>query len=49
MKKARGRLKVLDEVVFLKEGQVYLHRNADDLRTEKGMSIDSYFREVFKC
>ena len=41
--------KVLDEVVFLKEGQVYLHRNADDLRTEKGMSIDSYFREVFKC
>lgn len=41
--------KVLDEVIFLKEGRVFLHRNADDLRTEQQMSIDGYFREVFKC
>ena len=41
--------KVLDEVIFLKEGSVFLHRNADDLRTEQQMSIDGYFREVFKC
>jgi len=40
---------VLDEVVFLKEGKVFLHRNADELREETGKSIDEYFREVFAC
>ena len=40
---------VLDEVVFLKEGRVVLHRNADELREETGKSIDGLFREVFRC
>ena len=40
---------VLDEVVFLKEGRVVLHRNADELREETGKNIDGLFREVFKC
>ena len=40
---------VLDEVVFLKEGRVVLHRNADELRMETGKNIDGLFREVFKC
>jgi ABC-2 type transport system ATP-binding protein len=40
---------ILDDVTFLKEGRVMLQGAADDLRTEKGMSIDSLFREVFKC
>ena len=40
---------VLDEVIFLKEGQVVLHENADDLRTRVNMSVDEYFREVFRC
>lgn len=40
---------VLDEVVFLKEGRVVLHRNADELREENGKNIDKLFREVFKC
>ena len=40
---------VLDEVVFLKEGRVVLHRNADELREEEGKSIDGLFREVFRC
>lgn len=39
---------VLDEVVFLKEGQVILHRNADDLRFETGRSIDECFRDMFR-
>ena len=39
---------VLDEVVFLKEGQVVLHRNADDLREESGRSIDDCFRDMFR-
>ena len=40
---------ILDEVVFLKDGQVFLHENADDLRARTGKSIDDYFREVFAC
>ena len=40
---------VLDEVVFLKEGQVVLHAGADELREKTGKSVDGYFREVFKC
>jgi ABC-2 type transport system ATP-binding protein len=40
---------VLDEVVFLKDGNVMLHSLVDDLRSKEGKSIDSIFREVFKC
>ena len=40
---------VLDEVVFLKQGKVLLHENADTLREEKGKSVDAIFREVFAC
>ncbi len=39
----------IDEVVFLKNGQIVLHENTDDLRTRVNMSVDEYFREVFKC
>jgi len=41
--------KVLDEVVFIKNGEIVLNRNVDELREECGKSIDSLFREVFKC
>ena len=40
---------VLDDVVFIKDGRVVLHRAADEIREEKGESIDKLFREVFKC
>ncbi|MEG0392947.1 MAG: ABC transporter ATP-binding protein [Anaerovoracaceae bacterium] len=40
---------VLDEVVFIKNGRVILHKEADVLREEKGKNIDGLFREVFKC
>lgn len=40
---------VLDEVVFLKDGRVVLHGDADTIREQKGMNIDGLFREVFKC
>ncbi|WP_302826640.1 ABC transporter ATP-binding protein [Anaerofustis stercorihominis] len=33
--------KVLDEVIFLKNGQVVLNGDADEIREEKGMSIDN--------
>ena len=40
---------VLDDVIFIKEGRIVLHKPADDIRAEKGESIDGLFREVFKC
>ncbi|MCH3971640.1 MAG: ABC transporter ATP-binding protein [Oscillospiraceae bacterium] len=41
--------KILDEVIFLREGSVLLHTPADELREHEGKSVDACFREVFKC
>ncbi len=41
--------KVLDEIIFIKEGQVLLTKTVDEIREENGKSVDSLFREVFKC
>lgn len=38
---------VFDEVIFLKEGVVILQGNAEELREEKGMQIDSLYKEIF--
>lgn len=40
---------ILDHVVFLKEGQVILNASVDEIRTQHGKSVDTLFREVFKC
>ncbi len=40
---------ILDDVVFIKEGEIVCHQNADVLRNERGQSIDEIFREVFRC
>ena len=40
---------VLDDVIFLKEGKVVLHKKAEDIREETGESVDQLFREVFRC
>ena len=40
---------ILDEVIFLQNGTVTLHENADALRERTGKSIDGYFREVYRC
>lgn len=40
---------ILDDVIFLKEGSIYLHSTVDDLRMKEQKSIDTLFREVFKC
>ncbi len=41
--------KILDEVIFIREGSVLLHENADSLREREGKSVDAVFREVFRC
>lgn len=40
---------ILDYVVFINQGQVVLTSTVDDIRDEKGQSVDALFREVFKC
>jgi ABC-2 type transport system ATP-binding protein len=39
--------KLLDEVVFLKEGEIILSGNTEDLRVEKKRSIEGIYKEVF--
>ena len=39
--------KVLDEVIFLKEGRLVRQELVDDLREKEGKSVDSLFREIF--
>jgi len=41
--------KVLDDIIFIKEGQIVLQKTVDEIREETGKSVDSLFREVFKC
>jgi len=41
--------KILDDIVFLKDGQVILTKTVDEVRDEYGKSIDALFREVFRC
>ena len=41
--------RVLDEVIFIKDGFVTLHASVDDIRSKEGKSIDTLFREVFRC
>ena len=40
---------VLDEVIFIREGRIVMSGAADEIREEKGESIDELFREVFRC
>ena len=41
--------KVLDEAIFINNGQIVLHDTVDNIREKEGKSVDGYFREVFKC
>ena len=39
--------KILDEVVFIDQGKIVLHEDADDLRNREKSSIDEIFRRKF--
>ena len=39
---------VLDEVIFIQNGQITLQKAVDEIRAENGKSVDELFREVFK-
>lgn len=39
---------VLDEVIFINNGNIVLHKSVNAIREESGKSADELFREVFK-
>ena len=41
--------RILDEVIFIDNGEVVLQSDADKLRNEEKSSIDEIFRRTFKC
>lgn len=41
--------KILDEAIFIKNGSLVLHEDADSIRERTGDSLDAYFKEVFRC
>lgn len=40
---------VLDDVIFIQNGHIRLHTSVDAIREQEGKSVDSLFREVFRC
>lgn len=40
---------VLDDVIFLQNGQVRMQSSVDDIREKENKSVDALFREVFRC
>ena len=41
--------RILDEVIFINEGQIVLHESADQLRNKENASVDEIFRRMFRC
>ena len=40
---------VLDDVIFLKEGNIVRFTSVEEIRGVEGKSVDGLFREVFRC
>ncbi len=40
---------ICDEVIIISNGKIILKGEVDDIRENKGMSIDALFKEEFKC
>ena len=39
---------ILDEAIFIQNGDILLHKSIDDIREEHNKSVDELFREVFR-
>lgn len=39
---------VLDDVIFINKGKIVLQSSVDDIRAQRGVSVDELFREVFR-
>lgn len=40
---------ILDRVIFIRQGHLALNATVDEIRMEQGKSVDTLFREVFRC
>lgn len=40
---------ILDEVIFIRNGSIQFQSSVDDIREKDNKSVDTLFREVFKC
>ena len=40
--------RILDEVIFIKDGKILAHEQADCIRQRTNQSIDEYYREVYR-
>lgn len=40
---------ILDRVLFLQNGRIVLNSTVDDIRADKGQSVNDLFKEVFRC
>ena len=40
---------ILDEVIFIKDGNLVMQSTVEEIREKEGKSVDAYFREVFAC
>lgn len=40
---------ILDQVIFIKKGAICLQSSVDDIRMQYQKSVDTLFREVFRC
>jgi len=41
--------RVIDEFIFINQGQIVMYNTSDNVRNQMGKSIDELFREVFRC
>jgi len=41
--------RILDDVVFISYGKIFLTKTVDEIREAEGKSVDTLFREVFRC
>ena len=39
---------ILDEAIFISKGDILLHQEIETIKKEQNMTVDNYFREVFK-
>lgn len=40
---------ILDDVIFIQNGNIVKTSSVDDIRSQEGKSVDALFREVFRC
>ena len=40
---------ILEDVIFNNRSEIVMAASVDQIREEKGMSVDALFREVFRC